>query len=173
MVSGMKPDGVFVIGQPHLMYDIRVWCLKQGLPLAIEKPLGLSMHQARILSHLAETAGVVTMVGFQRRTAPVLVSLRERLPTSGPITQAMVQFYKPGPEPMIGARDRMMDDCVHAIDTVRWLCGQGPGSQSGAEVVAIESRCPPIGTPEINWVHASLTVANGSQGIMLCNWASG
>ena len=173
MVSEMKPDGVFVIGQPHLMYDIWVWCLQQGLPLAIEKPLGLSMHQARILTHLAETAGVVTQVGFQRRAAPILMSLRERVRASGPITQAMVQFYKPGPEPMIGARDRMMDDCVHAIDTVRWLCGDGLGTQSGAEVVAVESRCRRIGTPDINWVHASLTFDNGSQGIVLCNWASG
>jgi len=27
MVEKVAPDGVYVIGQPHLMYDIWVWCL--------------------------------------------------------------------------------------------------------------------------------------------------
>lgn len=173
MIGRVAPDGVYVIGQPHLMYDIWTWCLEQRLPLYIEKPMGLTMHQARMLAHLAETAGVVTQVSHQRRTSPLLVALRDRVRASGEVTHAMVQFYKPGPTPMTGARDRMMDDCVHVIDTVRWLCGGGRGSQSGADVVRTDSRCRRIGTPDINWVHATLDFANGATGFVQCNWASG
>ncbi|NBQ31809.1 MAG: gfo/Idh/MocA family oxidoreductase [Proteobacteria bacterium] len=173
MVERVSPDGVYVIGQPHLMYDIWTWCLQQGIPLYIEKPMGLTIHQARMLAHLAETAGVVTQVSHQRRTSPLLVSLRDQVRATGEVTQAMVQFYKPGPLAMTGARDRMMDDCVHVIDTVRWLCGGGPGSHSGADVTRVESKCRRIGTPDINWVHATLEFANGAIGFVQCNWASG
>jgi predicted dehydrogenase len=67
----------------------------------------------------------------------------------------------------------MMDDCVHVIDTVRWLCGGGPGSHSGADVTRVESKCRRIGTPDINWVHATLEFGNGAIGFVQCNWASG
>ena len=38
MVADIAPDGVYVIGQPHIMYDIWIWCLQQGLNLYIESP---------------------------------------------------------------------------------------------------------------------------------------
>jgi len=41
-----------------------------------------------------------------------------------------------------------MDDCTHAIDTLRWMCG--------GEVTAIDSHCKRIGTPDINWIGATL-----------------
>ena len=46
MVEESAPDGVYAIGQPNIMFDIWVWCLQQGLNLYIEKPMGLSRHQA-------------------------------------------------------------------------------------------------------------------------------
>ncbi len=54
MVQEVKPDAVYVIGQPHLMFDIWMWCLQQGLHLYIEKPLGITIHQARMLAYTAE-----------------------------------------------------------------------------------------------------------------------
>ena len=47
MVESVQPEAVYAIGQPHVMYDIWVWCLNQGCNLYIEKPLGLTLHQAR------------------------------------------------------------------------------------------------------------------------------
>jgi predicted dehydrogenase len=49
--------------------------------------------------------------------------------------------------------EAIRDDCVHAIDTVRWMCG--------GQVVEIESRCKRIGTPDINWIGATLHFDNG------------
>ena len=36
MIEETNPNAVYVIGQPHLMYDIWMWCLGQGLNLYIE-----------------------------------------------------------------------------------------------------------------------------------------
>jgi len=165
MIEDVAPDGVYVIGQPHQMYDIWVWCLQQGQHLYIEKPMGLTWHQARMLAHLAEAKGVMTQVSHQRRCAPLLVRLRNECLKHGPMTHAVCEFYKHQPAPMLGPRDHMMDDCTHAIDTVRWLCG--------GEVVAIDSNCKRIGAPDINWIGASLQFDNGATGYVINSWSSG
>ena len=36
MIEDTAPDGVYVIGQPHYMYDIWTWCLNQSLNLLIK-----------------------------------------------------------------------------------------------------------------------------------------
>jgi predicted dehydrogenase len=59
----------------------------------------------------------------------------------------------------------MMDDGVHAIDTLRWMCG--------GDVVDVESRCRRIGVPDINWIGATLYFDNGSVGYLLNSWVSG
>ncbi len=174
MIEEVAPDGVYVIGQPHLMYDLWIWCLREGLNLYIEKPMGLTWHQAQMLAHLAEQKGVITQVSHQRRTSPLLVLLRQKLLERGPIVHAVCEFYKHGPSPMVGARDHMMDDCVHAIDTVRWMCGgDRRDGHPPAEVVEIESHCKRIGTPDINWIGATLHFDNGATGSILNSWCSG
>ena len=52
--------------------------------------MGLSIHQARSLAHLAEKNGCITQVSFQRRSCPMVVKLREaclerpdRMPSAG------------------------------------------------------------------------------------------
>jgi virulence factor len=165
MVEETAPDAVYVIGQPHIMYDIWIWCLERGLNLYIEKPMGLTIHQARSLADMAEKKGCVTQVSFQRRTCPMVVMLRNECLKRGPITHAVCTFYKCSMEPMSGARDHMMDDGVHAIDTLRWMCG--------GEVVAVESVCRRVLVPDINFIVAMLHFDNGATGIMMNSWASG
>ncbi len=53
MVEAIAPDAIYVIGQPQYMYDVWVWCLRHGLNLYIEKPMGITIHQARSLAYLA------------------------------------------------------------------------------------------------------------------------
>src|SRR5262245_23280567 len=60
MVEEVAPDAIYVIGPPHMMYDIWVWCLQQGLNLYIEKPMGITLHQARNLAYLADAKGCIT-----------------------------------------------------------------------------------------------------------------
>ena len=77
MVQEVVPDAVYAIGPPHHMYDIWMWCLEQGLNLYIEKPMGITVHQARALAYVAEKKGCITQVSFQRRSCPMVVRLRE------------------------------------------------------------------------------------------------
>ncbi|MCL2320093.1 MAG: Gfo/Idh/MocA family oxidoreductase [Treponema sp.] len=166
MIAELKPDAAVVIGQPHLMYDIWMWCLQQGLHLYIEKPLALTMHQARNLAAVAKRKGLVTQVSLQRRYTPMVTRLRDECLKRGPITHAVCKFYKNEIKDMLGSRDHMMDDSVHAIDTLRWM--------AGSEVVKVESVTRRIGgTVDINFIMAQLTFANGCVGHLMNNWSSG
>lgn len=165
MIEKVAPGGVYVIGQPNIVYDIWVWCLRRGLNLFIEKPMGITLHQARSLAYLAEKHGCITQVSHQRRSCPLLVKMRQECLKRGPIVHAVCEFYKHNPEPLLGARDHMMDDCVHSIDTVRWMCG--------GEVVKVDSHCKRVGTPDINWIGAMLHFDNDSTGYVINSWSSG
>lgn len=165
MVEAVAPDAVYAIGQPEFMYPIWCWCLSHGLDLFVEKPLGLTLHQASNLKYLAESNNCVTQVDFQRRAAPLLTHAKQALAEHGPVTHAVCTFYKWQPEPMLGARDHMMDDGVHAIDTLRSICG--------GSVVDIHSVTRRIGTPDINFFAAQLVFDTGATGVLVNNWTSG
>ena len=92
MVEEVAPDAVYGIGPPHIMYDIWMWCLEQGLNLYIEKPMGVTIHQARSLAYLAGEKGCITQVSFQRRSCPMVVKLREECLKRGPIVHAVCRF---------------------------------------------------------------------------------
>ena len=147
------------------MYPIWHWCLDNGLNLYIEKPMGLTMHHAESArvpgrgesaDHPGEppaTDGTDHAAGWAR------------LLEKGPIVHAVVEFFKCDITPMLGARDRMMDDGTHAVDTARWICG--------GEVIRVESECRRIGVPDINWFGATLHFDNGATCYVVCSWASG
>lgn len=165
MVQEIAPDAVYAVGPPHIMYDIWTWCLQEGMNLCIEKPMGITIHQARALAHLAEQNSCITQVSFQRRTSPMVAQLRDECLKRGPMVHAECAFYKCDINPYLHARDHMMDDGVHAIDTLRWMCG--------GEVVAIHSVTKRVQVPDLNFISALLEFDSGATGVMLCSWSSG
>ncbi len=165
MVEQVAPDAVYAVGQPHIMYDVWMWCLSQGLNLYIEKPMGITLHQARALAYMAEKKRCITQVSFQRRTCPMVVKLRDECLKRGPIVHAACRFYKCNVDPYLEARDHMLDDGVHAIDTLRWLCG--------GDVVNIQSATRRVLVPDINFFAAILEFDNGATGILMNSWTSG
>ena len=165
MIEELKPDAAVVIGHPNIMYDCWVRCLEQGLHLFIEKPLGLSIHQARALAALAGRKKLVTQVAFQRRYSPMVTKLRDECLKRGELTQVLCKFYKNDLHDNFRARDHMMDDTVHAIDTLRWM--------AGSEIVKADSLTGRVATVDINLIAAQFTFANGCVGHLLNNWSSG
>jgi predicted dehydrogenase len=165
MVEEIKPDAVYSIGPPQYMYDTWIWLLQQGVNLFVEKPFGMTPHQSTNLAALAKQSGSITQVGFQRRTTPISVKMRNACLERGPIQHAVVRFYKNDSVPFTGAIDHMLDDGTHAIDTLRWLCG--------GEVVDIQSSVRRAGVPDINFITSTLTFDTGATGILLTSWTSG
>jgi predicted dehydrogenase len=78
---------------------------------------------------------------------------------------AVCQFYKRDIEPYLQARDRMTNDGVHAIDTIRWMCG--------GEVLHIHSLSKRVQVPDLNFFAALMEFDTGATGIMVTSWSSG
>ena len=165
MLDAVRPDAVYVIGPPELMFGIWCACLERGLDLFVEKPLGLTVHQARTLARLAEENGCITQVGFQHRSSPLLERMLGRVREQGDVVHVVCRFYKNDPTPMVSARDRMMDDGVHVIDTLRHLCG--------GEVVSISDVTRRVLVDDINFITATLEFDTGAVGVMITSWTSG
>ena len=165
MIEQTAPEAVYAIGHPDQMYNIWIWCLQRGLNLYIEKPMGLTAHQARTLALLAEKHGCITQVSFQRRTCPMVVKLREECLKRGPMVHAVCQFYKCDIKPYYEARDRMTDDGIHAVDTIRWMCG--------GDVIHIHSLTKRVQVPDLNFFAALMEFDNGATGVMITSWSSG
>jgi len=165
MIEETAPQAVWAIGPPQHLYDVWLWCLQQGLNLYIEKPMGLTLHQAQMLARLAEDKQVLTQVSFQRRNCPIAVMLRDKCLERGPIVHAVCTFYKYLIEPMWGAVDHMHDDGVHALDTLRWMCG--------GEATRVQSVTRAVQVPDLNFISALIEFDNGATGVMLNSWTSG
>jgi virulence factor len=165
MLDECQPDAVYVIGPPELMYGIWCACLSRGLDLFVEKPLGLTLHQARTLARLAREHGCITQVGFQRRTSPLLERMLAAVREHGDVVHAVCRFYKNDIRPMEIARDHLMDDGVHAIDTLRHLCG--------GEVVAVTEVTRRVLVDDINFITATMQFDTGAVGILINSWTSG
>lgn len=165
MVEEIAPDAVYVIGQPHIMYDLWIWCLEHGLNLYIEKPMGVTVHQARVLAYLAEKKGCITQVSFQRRVSPMVTMLRDECLKRGPIFHAVCRFYKCELGPYLRAFSPMVGDGVHVVDTLRWMCG--------GQIAEVQSLTKRVRVPDINYISAILRFDNGSTGVMMNTWASG
>lgn len=165
MLDALQPDGVYVVMPPQYMYDIVCECLRRGIHVFTEKPLGLSLHQAETLARLAEENHVITQVGHQRRSSPILNAMLDRCRAHGPVNHAVVEFYKCEIQPMSLAADHLHDDCSHSVDTLRHICG--------GEVTDVQSCFKRIGTPDINWVQSTIQFDNGATGVIINSWASG
>ena len=85
LISGVDLDGVIVATPPALHPQIVLFALKAGLPVLVEKPLALSVEEARRIRAVAgESAGSV-MVDHTYLFHPAWTELKRRRPQLGPI----------------------------------------------------------------------------------------
>ena len=137
MLEREKPDAVYAIMPPHHLFDICATIIEHGCHLIIEKPPAVTTEQIRQLAALARRHKVLTGVAFQRRFAPVIRRGKTLCEKRGTVHTAHASFYKNwvGGSPYYrGALDMLTCDGIHAVDTLRYLCG------GEVESVASDSR---------------------------------
>jgi predicted dehydrogenase len=167
MIEETSPDAVYIIMPPHQMFDIVVYCLNAGLNVFIEKPPGITTTQIKSMAKLAEKKGVLTMVGFQRRFAPIMVEVKRRVEKRGEITLSQARFFKNFTDELPyfnGATDLLTSDGIHAVDILRYLLG---------EAKKIKSIIKSIDRTYNNLFCAIMEFENGAIGILSTNWFSG
>jgi virulence factor len=173
LLAETRPDAVYLLMPPQHVYEPALWLLQQGCHLFVEKPLALTVTQARMLAYTAEQRGCLTMVGFQRRFVPAMTTLRTAVEARGPIHFAEVAFLKSTADLTQpagfydGAIDPFTSDGIHAVDTLRWLCG------GEVEQVRADVRQRGIPGPVPNAYFAQVSFSSGALGSVHYNLVTG
>ena len=171
MIDETNPDAVYALMPPHHLFDVAADVLQRNKHLFVEKPPGVSTLQAESLARLAEDAGLITAVGFQRRYHPLLRRCWEKVLEKGPVNQVVSSFYKNSPpnkcHPYFrGAIDILRCDAIHAVDALRYYCGL-------SEVVSVTSDVRKLDAWYANSFNAIVRFENGAVGVLQANWRTG
>ena len=168
MIDKEKPDAIWAIMPPHHLYDLAAAIIERGCHLVIEKPPAVTAEQVRQLDLLAKKHKVLTGVTFQRRFSPLIRKGRELCEAHGPVHTAHASFYKNwvGGSPYYkGAMDMLTCDGIHAVDTLRYLCG--------GEVVSVASDSRRLDGGHWNIHLALVRFSSGATGLLLNNFMAG
>lgn len=168
MLEREKPDAVYAIMPPHHLFDICATVIEHGCHLIIEKPPAVTTEQIRQLAALARRHKVLTGVAFQRRFAPVIRQGKTLCEKRGSVHTAHASFYKNwvGGAPYYrGALDMLTCDGIHAVDTLRYLCG--------GEVESVASDSRRLDADHWNVHLALVRFSSGATGLLLNNFMAG
>lgn len=168
MLAETAPEAVYILMPPHHLFDLAIYALEAKLHLFIEKPPGVTVEQTRQMALAAERAGVVAMVGFNRRYIPLLVKCRDMVRERGEMLHCVATFYKhhfAGPY-YKGAVDILTSDCIHAVDALRWM-----SEGEAVDVVGdVRHLCDET---YANAFNALIRFDNDCSGVLLGNWCAG
>jgi predicted dehydrogenase len=168
MIEKERPDAVYAIMPPYHLYDIAATVMERGCHLFIEKPPAVTTEQTRQMAILTRKHNVLTGVTFQRRFAPVIRQGKTICEKKGPVHSAVATFYKNavGQGPYYkGAMDILTCDAIHAVDTLRYLCG--------GEVESVASDVRRLGAEHCTVHLALVKFSSGATGVLLTNWMTG
>jgi predicted dehydrogenase len=168
MIERERPEAVYVTVSPLDRYDIVATVLEMGCHVFVMKPPAVTTEQTRQLAVIARKRGLLTGVVFYRRFAHVVRHGKALCEARGPVHSAAATFYKhalgEGPYAR-GAIDIMTSDAIHAVDTLRYLCG--------GEVVRVASDVRRLGAEHHTAYYALVTFSSGATGVLQANWMTG
>ena len=108
-------DAAFISTATEAHFKIAEKLLTNGINVYIDKPISLNFDETQKLVKLAEEKGLVAMVGFNRRFAPMISKLKEQGKADIIILQKN-RFNFPG-----NTRRAIVEDFIHVVDTLRFL----------------------------------------------------
>ena len=77
MLASVKPEAVIVANPNNLHVATALDCIEAGVPVLVEKPVGVHLDEVRALVEASKRCGVPVLVGHHRRHNPLIASARE------------------------------------------------------------------------------------------------
>ncbi|MGM0492592.1 MAG: Gfo/Idh/MocA family protein [Armatimonadota bacterium] len=150
MLEVEQPDVVFCVGPHQMQYEVGLQVLRAGFPLYVQKPAANSAERVREMAEAAEQAGAICHCGFNLRSAPAVRRTAHAL-ASDQFGAPSLAVFRYGLMSREVWREAVLDQHVHAIDTMLHLLGDWrsaqvtPTLQEGTRgyvaVIALESGC--------------------------------
>lgn len=131
-LDATRPDAVYVCVPPFAHGEPERAALDRGLPLFVEKPLGVDLDVAEELALLVEKAGVPTGTGYHWRCLDTVERAREVLGRS-PARLVQGRWLDKVPPPAWWASrelsgGQVVEQLTHVLDLARLLVGEVVGA---------------------------------------------
>lgn len=163
VLSDAQTDAVFILTRHDSHADLAAAALAAGKHVFVEKPLAIDRAQLERVESAFVNDSQVLMVGFNRRYAPLALSLHKMFESRAQPMSIVYRAnvgYRPPQHWLHHAREGggvIVGEACHHIDFCRWLVG--------SQVVSIDVRClggSAAGYLREDNVHVTLGFADGS-----------
>jgi len=130
MFESEELDAAIVVGPPQMHTEIGAMALEHGLHLFTEKPIAVSLEEAKRLVELAEKSGKFTQVGHMMRHATAVRMAKKLMsqPEFGKVTFIESKYFTGPSSKAWGITDPrwcyMLVQAIHPIDLARHLGGE-------------------------------------------------
>ncbi|MFO8079008.1 MAG: Gfo/Idh/MocA family oxidoreductase, partial [Armatimonadota bacterium] len=128
MLEVEQPDVVFCVGPHQMQYEVGLQVLRAGFPLYVQKPAANSAERVREMAEAAEQAGAICHCGFNLRSAPAVRRTAHAL-ASDQFGAPSLAVFRYGLMSREVWREAILDQHVHAIDTMLHLLGDWRSAQ--------------------------------------------
>ena len=112
-------DCAFVATGPYAHAEPSIAIMEAGIDVFCEKPLARTLEEVRAMAAAAEKTDRVFMAGFNRRWMPAYLEAKKVFDDC-PMDILSIEKNKPG----LRERRCLLNDGIHMVDTMRWLCGE-------------------------------------------------
>ncbi len=178
MLEAESLDVVSICAPNKFHAEIAVDCLNAGCDLLLEKPIALTLEEAKRIEEAARLTKRRVMVGFSHRFNELNRAAKDALECGkiGKPYMIRVRFAHSGPWPgwaktdwfynqKISGGGALLDMAVHAFDLCQWY--QGPIQSVSAQVATLRKDIPVDDN-----VIALLEFGNECLGYIDCGWTS-
>jgi myo-inositol 2-dehydrogenase/D-chiro-inositol 1-dehydrogenase len=162
--QAMGADAVLIASPTPTHADYIEQAAAQKRPVFCEKPIDLSAARTRVCLAAARAAGIVLMVGFNRRFDPNFAALKQRLAAGeiGALELLTIISRDPAPPPLayVAASGGLFRDMmIHDLDMARFLLDEEPIAVTAAASCLID---PAIGAAgDVDTAVVTLRTASG------------
>ena len=131
MIESGEVEAIFICAPVSVMFDITRDVLERGIPCLIEKPVGLSTAESKILSDLASKNNAKTAVGCNRRFISTIQAAKKAAKDLGGLRHLSVVAHEPISEiSETGQYSKhvmsrwIFANGIHCIDLIRYFAGE-------------------------------------------------
>lgn len=135
MLAETIPELISIATESGSHAEIALYCISQGIPVIIEKPMAMSMKDANEIIRLSEEKHVKVCACHQNRFNIAVQEMRKALEAGrfGKLSHGSIhvrwnrnrEYYDQAPWRGTWAQDGgvLMNQCIHGIDLLRWTFG--------------------------------------------------
>lgn len=168
MLAAAAPDCVFITLPPFAHGEVEYQCIEAGVPMLVQKPVGLDMPTVRGIERAIAERGLITAVGYQTRYSEAADTARELL-ADRTVGMAIGTYLGGMPRTLWWriqeqSGGQVVEQATHVVDLQRYLVGEIE-SVHAAAATRLMTDAPSLNINDVS--AATFQFENGAVGTLL------